>query len=461
MQKKETLSSKDRKQLAKKRKTTAKEAQKFHKEQERRAKKSSANPKKRSSSKIEQAVNSGKTIKFENISREEKFRRESDKKIRNLKPHDFEDGYYIDEYSEKKRQERRAKEIQKQESEVIHKIKKPLTSKQIKIRRITISTSIFLSVLLIGAILSLTVLFKTENIEIEGCEEYYYDEQIIAFSNVKLQQNIFVAAMSSTPENISQNLPYVEEAKVGFSIPDTVTIKLTQAIPSYVIKNGNNYLIISSKGRILDVATENTDNLPELTCGELNSTEIGQYVSFSDENIPDILEDVSESLRANEVKNITGFDVTDPANITLNYDNRITINIGLPEDVDYKIRTAMTIINEKLDPNNTGTIAGTLDVSTCNTNKMSHYKPAETTVVTTTVPSTTAPVTNYGAGAGDYTWQDNSGEDAYSGYSYDDGTGDTWTDDSYTNDSYYGEGTDDANADSVYSDGTDGVVTYE
>lgn len=420
------ISSKDRKQLAKQRKSAAKQAQKFHKEQEKKAKKSSSASSKRSSSKIEQAFNSRKPVKFENISREEKFRRESDKKIRNLKPQDFEDGYYIDEYSERIKQERRAKQIHEQESEVIHRINKPLTAKQIRIRRIMISVSILLIVLVIGAILSLTVLFKTEKIVVEG-DDYYYDEQIIAFSNVKLQQNIFIASLGSTPEEICENLPYVEEAKVSFSIPDTVTIKITDAVPSYVIKSGNDYLLVSSKGRILDSATENTDRLPELTCGELKSTEIGQYVSFSDESIPDILQDVSESIRANKVENITGFDVTDPANITLNYDNRITINLGLPEDIDYKLRTAMAIINDKLDPNNTGTVTGTLDVSTCNTNKVSRYKPfEETTVPSTTVPETTAPAYDDGTWTDDSTWTDD-GAWTDDGTVYSDGS--EWSDD--------------------------------
>ena len=101
------ISSKEKRELAKQRKEAAKQAQKYHKEQKKRAKKSSdatryvklPKRKKPSGSKIEEAVNSGRTAKFEKISREEKFRRESEERIRNLKPHDFEDGYYIDEYS--------------------------------------------------------------------------------------------------------------------------------------------------------------------------------------------------------------------------------------------------------------------------------------------------------------------------------------------------------------------------
>lgn len=423
MSERRELSSKDRKQLSKQRKSAAKQAQQYHREQEKRAKKSSGAAKKpitkkRSSSKIEEAVNSGRTVKFESISREEKYMRESEERIRNLEPQDFDDGYYIDEYGARKKQERRAKEIHQQENEVIRRRKKPITQKQLRLRRILIYSSIFLAVLVIGLVLSLTVLFKTEKIEVEG-DKYYYEEQIIAFSGVELQQNIIVGAFTSTPENISENLPYVEKAEISFSIPDTITIKITDAVPSYVIKNGEKYLLISSKGRILDSVDSNEDKLPELKCDKLKSTKPGDYVTFSDENVPDILEDVSESLTANDVKNITAFDVTDTANITLEYDKRITINIGLPEDIDYKIRTAMTIINEKLDPNNTGTIAGKLDVSSCNTTKVSRYKPAET-AVPTTAPSTTAPADysdSYQYYDDSYTWS----EDTYSDDSYSDG----------------------------------------
>lgn len=417
------LTAKEKKQLEKKRKKAAKQAKKYHKLQEKQSL-DSQNSKKRSApksqredsnqsvrasvsenyrkrtprkpknqddymlseeqtvhdsgSKIIDSINARQKVGNNKISREQKYRLQSEKKIKNLEPKESRNGgYYVDEFGARQKQERRLKQIRNQENEHIYRPKAPVSPKQIKRRRILIYSGIFLVVLIIGVVLSLTVLFKTEKIKVEG-DQYYYEDQIVAFSNVQLQQNIFIAAMSGTPEEIVDNLPYVEDASISFNIPDTVIIKITNAVPSYVIKNGDEYLIISAKGRIIDKSADNPSELPELFCEELKSTEIGDYVSFSDNNIPDILEDVSESLSKNEVKNIKGFDVTDTANITLNYDNRISINLGLPEDLDYKIRTAMTIINEKLDPNNTGTVTGTLDVSNCNSTKVSRFKPSET-----------------------------------------------------------------------------------
>ncbi len=398
------ISSKEKRELAKQRREAAKQAQKYHKEQKKKAKKSSdatqvvriPKVKKKSGSKIEEAVNSGKTTKFEKISREEKFRRESEERIRNLEPQDFEDGYYIDEYSEKQRSERRAQVIRKQEHEVIRRNKKPVTQKQARNRRILIGVAILIAVLVIGAILSLTVLFKTEKIDIDG-DEYYYEDQIIAFSNVSLQQNIFLAAMGGTPKEIVKNLPYVEDAKISFAIPDTVTIKITNAMPAYYVKDGDKYLIISSKGRVLDTEAEPPEDLTELVCNDFSNKEVGSYIEFEDKAIPDILETVANSLKNNGLDNITAFDVTDPSSIKINYAGRIVINIGVAEDIEYKIKTAAAIITQKLDPNKTGQVYGTLDVSTCSKNKMSHFKPAETQPATE--PASTAPAQGADGGA--------------------------------------------------------------
>ena len=466
--KRRPLTAKERKSLDKQRKNAAKQAEKYHKEKAKQDKKAKKSPntkkgqqKKASKSKIQEAFIKQKEEQAaqrpaENMSREEKFRRKGKAKIKDLKPKDYEDGYYVDEFGEKQKQEKRARQIRAQEREVIRRRKKSLTSTQIKRRRIALYSSIF-AVVAIGVILSLTVLFKTEKIEVVG-DKYYSKEQIIAFSGVDYQENIFIGAMYNTSEKVVENLSYIESVSVSFNIPDTITITVVDATPSYVIPNGKSFLLISSKGRILEEITENTDKLPLLTCGEVKTTEVGKYVAFNDANVPDILSDVSQCLIDNKIKNITAFDVSDTANIKLVYDGKITINIGLPDDIDYKIRTAMTIINEKLDPNNTGLVAGTLDVSACSTSKISHYKPAATqptaaTQATTQAATQAADSSGDGTGS-NYTWDDGTYSDGNTGY-YDDGQGDGngySADGGYSGDGGYDYG----NADGGYSgDGAD------
>ena len=366
--KRKELSAEERRKIGKQRKQAAKEAQKYRKNREKAVKSSAKQenkdsakkqnePKKqgenkkpktapskknynaqkakatknntksekktenKSHSKIEQKLNEQMKKQRDDLSQEERFIRKSEKKIKNLKPRAYDDGFYIDEFGERQKQQRVAQSIHEQENEKVKRLKKPMTSNQIKKRRIMASAITCGVVLLIGVILSLTVLFKTEKIEVEG-NSFYSEDQILSYANVALQSNIFVGKMTATPDKIAEKLPYVESAKVDFVVPDTIKITITDAIPSYVIINDGKFLLISSKGRILDVMADNSSNYPVLSSSSLKNTTVGEYVSYSDENVPVILEEISDSLSKNEFKGITGIDVTNTANIELVYDNR-------------------------------------------------------------------------------------------------------------------------------------------
>ena len=180
---------------------------------------------------------------------------------------------------------------------------------------------------------------------------------------------------------------------------------------------------------MLDTETEAPEGLTELVCKDFSNKEVGSYIEFDDKAIPDILETVANSLKNNGLDNITAFDVTDPSSIKINYAGRIVINIGVAEDIEYKIKTAAAIITQKLDPNKTGQVYGTLDVSTCSKNKMSHFKPAETQPATESAATAPAQSSDGGAAnggttddwsAGTYDWS--AGVYDWNGGEYDNGT---------------------------------------
>lgn len=411
------LSAEERKKIQKQRKKAVKEAQKYHKEKDKAVKSSvnqkkknkdteknqadnknpkiapskkklnekkqkDAKPERKSHSKIEQKLNEQMKRQRDDLSQEERFIRKSEKKIKNLKPKAYDDGFYIDEFGERQKQQRVAQNIREQENEKVKRLKKPMTADQVKKRRILTSIITCAVVLIIGVVLSLTVLFKTEKIIVEG-DSFYNEQQILSYANVALQNNIFIGKFTATPDKIVENLPYIESAKVEVLVPDTIKIKITDAVPSYVVANDGKFLLISSKGRILDVLADNSSEYPVLLSSDLKTTKVGEKITYTDENVPIILEEISNSLNKNEFKGITAIDITNTASISLVYDNRIAIILGLPDDIDYKIRTAQAIIMEKLDPNKTGAIYGTLDVSSCSTTKTSRFNPNETIAVTT------------------------------------------------------------------------------
>ena len=139
---------------------------------------------------------------------------------------------------------------------------------------------------------------------------------------------------------------------------------------------------------------------------------------------------IAKSLADNNFTDIRGFDVSDPSKVTFDYAGRIIVNLGVPEDIDYKLRTAQAIITKKLDPNNTGQIYGTLDVSTCNKNKMSRFIPSATKPTTTdpTQP-TTSPEGEDGYQQGNGGYNDELTDNEYT-WTPDNNAGNGWSDDS-------------------------------
>lgn len=253
---------------------------------------------------------------------------------------------------------------------------KTMTPRKRKIKRFFTAFSIFLVIAIISVMLSLTVFFKTEKIIVTG-ETRYSQEDIINLSGIVTGENIFLCDKAAASKKIVDALPFVAQANVGFVIPNAITIEIVEDVPSYAIGYSDGYYIIGENGRILEKTAENYDNLPIVQGTEITTNIIGEYADFTDENITSILNELVKVLDAYKFENVTVIDISDTANIMFVYDNRITVVIGLPEDISYKVKTAQTIINEKLDPNNTGLIKGRLDVSMCNDTKKSYFNENE------------------------------------------------------------------------------------
>ena len=297
--------------------------------------------------------------------------KETDRKVRELEPTDHRDGYYVNEVGV------RRKTAEKQRTKRRKAQPKPLSPKQRRVRRIIAYISIIVVVLIVGIVLSLTVLFKTEKIEVKG-NKYYEDKVIIELSGVKEGDNIFTSSMFANTGNIVNTLPYIKDAKVDFNIPNGVVITVQNQAPYYSLKSGNKYYLISKDNRILEQVNKKPDDLMFIDAPKLKSAEPGDYVAFEKPSYTRALDEIIASLKKNNIKGVTAISVKDINNITITYDNRILIKLGLPDNIDYKIRTAFTIINRNLDPHNTKTIMGILNVAGCDKgSKKSYFEEVE------------------------------------------------------------------------------------
>lgn len=280
---------------------------------------------------------------------------------------------FVDEEAQRKRAIQKQK--QKKKTAKKNKPKKPVSPAARRVRNIITSCVIVAVVLIVCVVLSLTVLFKTQEYKVTGSTKYT-DEELINTCGIEEGDNIFLASKSAAEERLIEAYPYIEEAEVSFDIPDTITIHVVEGVPAYLVKaSESTYLVASAKGRILE-KTDKADKyaLPLFLCGELKTNDVGGYIEYKDKTTATIIDAVVTVFTDNGYTGITEIDATDTSEITFTYDDRIKVKIGLPEDISYKVRTAMTIIIEKLDLNGTNTTEGELDVSSCNVTKKSYFR---------------------------------------------------------------------------------------
>ena len=275
------------------------------------------------------------------------------------------------------------------------KKKKPVTPAMRKARNILVMVSLLLVVLIVGAVLSLTVFFKTENIEVYGIDRYTKKE-IVTASGLNMGENIFTAAKKQAGDRIERIYPYVEEAEVYSIFPNSIGINLTMAKPACKINAIGGCYIVSDKGKVLEVTSSSADeaDVPLIEGVQIKGRAEGEFVDFGSDTLTNALFEMFDAFEALGRDSITAINVItkeDIFELRFVYDDRIVVYMGLPDEITYKIKAADKII-EKLDAEDGKMIAGELDVSQCHDTMRSYFNQYSILApdVAATAPSTEA-----------------------------------------------------------------------
>ena len=270
----------------------------------------------------------------------------------------------------------RRKTIDKRGSLKSNRSKRQEESKRPGKRKVSYRARLFISnmlmfclILIVGLILSLTVFFKIEDIQVKGNTIYSCDE-IIKKSSIKKGNNLFLSSIKKGKRRIQKELPYIEKINISRKLPNMVIIEVEDAKTYYSIENEDKYVLINREGKIVDICEERKDCL-QVNGVELEEVVVGEEAIFKDKTIEKNFKDLFNELKKWNISNIKKIDFSDSANIMINYKNLIDINLGFYEDVGYKIRTAQEIINGKLKDGE----RGVLDLSSVASDNKSYFMP--------------------------------------------------------------------------------------
>lgn len=203
-------------------------------------------------------------------------------------------------------------------------------------------TLIFLLVAGVGVLLSLTVLFKTDKIVVVG-ETPYNNADIIEASGIVLGENIIRANFKDEAERIPNTLLYVETAEITKKFPTTIVITVTQTKACYNVETEGEYLIVSQSGKVLDKLVSPVEGL--LTVNGIKPVDTNPFARLEDSETDkaEILFSLKKAIDKSEIGGVASVDLSDKYNITLNYEDRIEVQVGNSSNLDYKVEYAKSV----------------------------------------------------------------------------------------------------------------------
>ncbi len=217
--------------------------------------------------------------------------------------------------------------------------------------------------------LSLTVLFRIETFTVTG-ESRYGQQEIVSAAGIAQGENLFLSKRREAEAALLKKLPYLEQVSVSIRLPDTIQINVAEAAPAALLELDGQTLLISAKGKILDDVTgQALQGLPKISGLKIVSAELGTTVQYENKNAAATIQQLMAALADNGL-DILGVTFTDALSITLDYQDRIDVVLGLPSNLEEKVKMAAYVIANKLDADDAGTLTLSTDASQAN------FKPA-------------------------------------------------------------------------------------
>ena len=247
----------------------------------------------------------------------------------------------------------------------------------------------FLIVVVAAITLSLTVLFRVDQIAIEG-ETRYSSDQIIESSGLYYGENLFRANGNLAEETIENKLPYIGQVKISKSLPGKLLISVQEDDVAGAAEYNGQYVILSCKGKVLQLS----DAVPEgvATIKGLNLTKAvpGGTASYETEDEGSLFGQLGEAVEQSGLSNVSAIDLSDQYQLTVTIENKFLLKLGTPTYLQRKLTFAQEILTNHLKDSPSGVI----DLSSIQENNQAYvpYDPQQ--IDDTTSPASSSASTS-------------------------------------------------------------------
>lgn len=198
-------------------------------------------------------------------------------------------------------------------------------------------------------------LFRVRSIIVEGGASA---DTVKSVCGIEEGQSIFFADTQAAYDAIEAQtwLKAVDVTKV---YPDKIKITAEQREIAAYVQQGDVLLAVDDECVVLQAQVAEQADLPVITGLKMDVFEVGKTIGCSDKFVLDITKRLIEQLDGRELK-VVKIDVSFAANIVLETDSAMSIELGDDTRLDEKLKLAQATIEEL---GKRGDTAGTLDVS--------------------------------------------------------------------------------------------------
>ena len=243
--------------------------------------------------------------------------------------------------------ERRARAREREKKEEAAAKRRRYYMKHHKLFNAVMYGAIFLVIIGVVILLSVTVFFKVGVISISIDDDVVYSrEEIMAHLDIRVDESLFLADTESAAKKIEEELPYVGRCVIRRSLPSTITVEVSAAVPIGVIETaaqGN--IIISSEGKALGYVIEEADGAGLVKIYGLDivgSAEPGKMIEFAE---PDKLEIAAQIVTLLGKKQLHADTMEfSEASVSFMYDGRIRVKLGALTGMEEKLLLASEIL---------------------------------------------------------------------------------------------------------------------
>ncbi len=228
--------------------------------------------------------------------------------------------------------------------------------RKIRKRRAKILLIFFLILLLVvGAVLSVTVLFPIKNIASKG-SKVYTEAQIVENCDISIGDNLIALSKSTSLNKLKSNLPFVENIEFDRTFPDTLTLKITDAKEYTCYQVDKKYYSVSKSGWVLKSYSKKPKDIM-LIISDKVKCKVGTEIEFSDDTVKETGFAVADILNTYKLS-VEYVDITDKMSIKAKVESRFIVNFGTSKDLEPKIKHLNAMIKE-IDK----TASGKIDLS--------------------------------------------------------------------------------------------------